>query len=99
MLAAGDYRYKGADLGILVSRGRMQTEENELTDSCRDWIAGIRSQFKGTPVEEDADGRRLETLRSVGYPDRARQSWRQIALEAPLPAECEALLGQLRKTR
>jgi hypothetical protein len=33
----------------------MQTEENELTERCRDWIAGIRSQFKGTPVEEDAD--------------------------------------------
>jgi biotin carboxylase len=55
VLTAGDYRYKGADLGILVSRGRMQTEENELTERCRDWIAGIRSQFKGTPVEEDAD--------------------------------------------
>ncbi len=55
VLAAGDYRYKGADLGILVSRGRMQTEENELTERCRDWIAGIRSQFTGTPVEEDAD--------------------------------------------
>jgi biotin carboxylase len=55
VLAAGDYRYKGADLGILVSRGRMQTEENELTERCRDWIAGIRSEFEGTPVEEDAD--------------------------------------------
>ena len=55
VLAAGDYRYKGADLGILVSRGRMQTEENELTERCRDWIAGIRSEFEGTPVEEDTD--------------------------------------------
>jgi biotin carboxylase len=55
VLAPGDYRYKGADLGILVSRGRMQTEENELTERCRDWIAGIRSQFEGTPVGEDAD--------------------------------------------
>ena len=26
VLAPGDYRYKGADLGILVSRSRMQTE-------------------------------------------------------------------------
>ena len=55
VLAAGDYRYKGADLGILVSRGRMQTEENELTERCRDWIGGIRSEFEGTPVEEDTD--------------------------------------------
>jgi biotin carboxylase len=55
VLAPGDYRYKGADLGILVTRGRLQTEENELTDRCRDWIDGIRSQFTGTPVEDDAD--------------------------------------------
>jgi biotin carboxylase len=55
VLAPGDYLYKGADLGILVSRGRMQTEENELTERCRDWIAGIHSQFAGDPVEADAD--------------------------------------------
>jgi biotin carboxylase len=53
VLAAGDYRYKGADLGILVSRGRMQTDENELTERCRGWIRGVRSQFTGTPVEKD----------------------------------------------
>jgi biotin carboxylase len=55
VLAPGDYRYKGADLGILVSRGRMQTDENELTERCREWIEGIRSQFAGSPLEEDAD--------------------------------------------
>jgi hypothetical protein len=54
VLAPGDYRYKGADLGILVSRGRMQTDENELTERCREWIDGVRSQFAGTAVEEDA---------------------------------------------
>jgi biotin carboxylase len=53
VLAAGDYRYKGADLGILVSRGRMQTDENELTERCREWIRGVRSQFAGTPLEKD----------------------------------------------
>ena len=40
MLAPGDYRYKGADLGILVTRGRLQTDDNELTERCRDWIDG-----------------------------------------------------------
>ena len=29
---AGGYRYPGADLGILVTRGRLQTDEHELTD-------------------------------------------------------------------
>ena len=55
VLAPGDYRYKGADLGILVTRGRLQTKDNELTERCRSWIEGIRSQFVGTPVETDAE--------------------------------------------
>ncbi len=55
VLGPGDYRYKGADLGILVTRGRLQTEENELTDRCRHWIQGIRSQIAGTPVEDRSD--------------------------------------------
>ena len=55
VLAPGDYRYKGADLGILVTRGRLQTKDNELTERCRHWIEGIRSQFVGTPVETDSD--------------------------------------------
>ena len=33
--AAGGYRYPGADLGILVTRGRLQTDEHELTDRAR----------------------------------------------------------------
>ena len=55
VLAPGDYRYKGADLGILVTRGRLQTKDNELTERCRHWIEGIRSQFVGTPVETDSE--------------------------------------------
>ena len=49
--APGDYRYKGADLGVLVTRGRLQTDDEQLTDRCRHWIEGIKSQFAGTPVE------------------------------------------------
>jgi len=48
--APGDYRYRGADLGALVTRGRLQTDDNRLTDRCTQWIAGIRSQFAGTPL-------------------------------------------------
>lgn len=50
VLAAGDYRYKGADLGVLVTRGRLQTDDSQLTERCRHWIEGIKSQFAGTPV-------------------------------------------------
>jgi hypothetical protein len=45
----GDYRFKGADLGILVSKGRMQTAEG-LTPRCRRYIEGIRSKYQSEPV-------------------------------------------------
>ena len=46
----GGYRYKGADLGVLVTRGRLQTDDDQLTERCRRWIDGINGQFAGTPV-------------------------------------------------
>jgi hypothetical protein len=42
----GGYRYEGADLGILVSRGRMMTDNFELTERAKKWIQGIKSHFK-----------------------------------------------------
>jgi hypothetical protein len=48
--SAGDYRYKGADLGVLVTRGRLQTDDDQLTERCRHWIDGIQAQFAGSPV-------------------------------------------------
>jgi len=50
ILAPGDYRYRGGDLGALVTRGRLQTDDNRLEDRCTQWIAGIRAQFSGTPL-------------------------------------------------
>jgi biotin carboxylase len=50
ILAPGDYRYKGADLGALVTRGRLQTDDNRLEDRCKQWITGMRAQFAGTPI-------------------------------------------------
>ncbi len=43
----GDYTYKGADLGILVSRGRMQTENRELRERAKLWTAAINAEFHG----------------------------------------------------
>ena len=51
VLGPGDYRYPGADLGVIVARSRMQTEDNELTERAHDWIQGIQKEFAGTPVE------------------------------------------------
>jgi biotin carboxylase len=48
--APGHYRYPGADLGILVTRGRLMDDEHELTDRARSWIRAIKEQFEGEPV-------------------------------------------------
>jgi len=50
ILAPGDYRYPGADLGALVTRGRLQTDDNRLEARCLQWIDGVRGQFAGTPL-------------------------------------------------
>ena len=44
------YRYPGADLGILVTRGRLQTDEHELTDRAKLWIAEVKAQFESVPI-------------------------------------------------
>ncbi len=46
---AGQYRYKGADLGILVTRGRFMDEEHELLGRAHAWIEGIKGQFASVP--------------------------------------------------
>jgi hypothetical protein len=45
----GDYRFKGADLGILVTKGRMQTDSG-LTERCLRYIDGIRSKYISEPI-------------------------------------------------
>ena len=56
----GQYRYPGADLGILVTRGRLQTDEHELTERALAWIKGIKAEFAGAPVPTDAAAPSLE---------------------------------------
>jgi biotin carboxylase len=48
---AGGYRYPGADIGILVTRGRLQTDDHELTDRARTWISGVKRQFTTAPLD------------------------------------------------
>ncbi len=47
----GDYRYEGADLGILISRGRMMTDAFRLNRRARHWLSGIKAQFLGRPLK------------------------------------------------
>ena len=53
MLAPGDYRYPGADLGVLVARSRMQDEGNELTPRAHQWIDAIHGEFTGVRQQMD----------------------------------------------
>ena len=48
-MGPGDYRYRGGDLGALVTRGRLQADDNQLEERCKQWITGMRGQFAGTP--------------------------------------------------
>jgi biotin carboxylase len=46
----GGYRYPGADIGILVTRGRLQTDDHQLTQRAHTWITGIKKQFWTTAI-------------------------------------------------
>ena len=50
----GDFRWKGADLGVLVTKGRLQTgapgKPAALTIRARHLISSIRAHYSGTPV-------------------------------------------------
>jgi hypothetical protein len=52
----GDYRWKGADLGVLVTKGRLQVDSAQggsaLTIRARHLIDSIRAEYAGTPLAE-----------------------------------------------
>ena len=48
----GDYLYEGADIGILVSRGRMMTDDFTLNERAKKWIEAIRSKYVSQMVED-----------------------------------------------
>lgn len=51
----GDYLYEGADLGILVARGRMMTDNFKLTKRAKGWINAIRSHYSSQIVEDNRE--------------------------------------------
>ncbi len=48
----GDYLYEGADMGILVMRGRLMTDDFKLTPRAKKWIDAIHAQFESHPIQE-----------------------------------------------
>jgi hypothetical protein len=57
----GDYRWKGADLGVLVTKGRLQVDtgqgKSSLAIRARHLIDSIRAEYAGTPIAEPATSR------------------------------------------
>lgn len=48
----GDFRYEGADLGILITRGRLMDDDFQLNERAKAWIEGIRGQFAGQALQD-----------------------------------------------
>jgi hypothetical protein len=45
----GDIVDNGDDIGVLVMRGRLMTDERTLTERTSAWNRGIRDQFSAVP--------------------------------------------------
>ena len=52
--APGDIRCEGAQLGVLITRGHLQTDDYQLTEHCRRWVDGIKARFVSTPLSPAA---------------------------------------------
>jgi D-alanine-D-alanine ligase-like ATP-grasp enzyme len=63
----GDWFYEGADLGILVTPGRLMRKDFRLTRRAKAWISGIRGEFKaGRGTRADREGV-AETVELSGF--------------------------------
>jgi glutathione synthase/RimK-type ligase-like ATP-grasp enzyme len=59
----GDYLYEGADIGILVMRGRLMTDDFKLTNRAKDWITAIQDQYKTTePASTEAEKEKIAEI-------------------------------------
>ncbi len=51
----GDYLYEGADMGILVTRGRMMTDNFDLTERAKTWINAIHAKYTSHVLEDKSE--------------------------------------------
>jgi hypothetical protein len=47
----GDHLYEGADMGILVTRGRMMTDDFQLNKRAKTWINAIREKYVSQVID------------------------------------------------
>ena len=52
--APGDLRSEGAQLGVLVTRSHLQTDDYQLSDRCQRWVKGMKAKFVSTPLSPAA---------------------------------------------
>jgi hypothetical protein len=65
ILRKGDYLYEGADMGILVTRGRLMTDDFQLNDRAKQWISEIRKRF--TSAVPGTEGYAQKTMEIAGF--------------------------------
>lgn len=46
-----DYLYEGADLGILVMRGRLMSDDFQLSERAKRWIKALRAHYKSDIID------------------------------------------------
>tara|TARA_R110002072_G_scaffold37323_4_gene109310 strand:- start:552 stop:2057 length:1506 start_codon:yes stop_codon:yes gene_type:complete len=49
----GDYLYEGADIGILVLRGRLMTDNFQLKDRAKNWIKALKDEYVAVEPSKD----------------------------------------------
>ncbi|MDH4053591.1 MAG: biotin carboxylase, partial [Rubrivivax sp.] len=60
IMKPGDYRYEGADLGILVTRGRAMDDNFRMQPRTRQWIKAIRAHYRAKPLTAPAPVEAME---------------------------------------
>lgn len=53
ILGPGEYIYKGADMGVLLVRGHLQTKNDKLTPRAKNWVGAMKSQFQSASLETE----------------------------------------------
>lgn len=63
----GDWFYEGADLGILVTPGRLMGKGFKLTDRAKAWIQGMRAHYSGGAVAQPALAEAERVAEAAGF--------------------------------
>ena len=79
----GDWRYEGADLGILITRGRLMDDDGLLNERARQWLYGLTGRYTAAGMEWP--GAPVETVLAEVVPAKgglAPELWTAPAPEA-----------------